>query len=1002
MKNFYKRGMLIIMFLLAMALLVLLAMGEAKAATPAFNSPYNFQQEINGNVTSPSGQPLLGVTVVVKNKNYGVTTTMEGNYSIEATPMDTLVFSFIGYKTQEIAIGNQSQINIALKEDIASLDEVTINAGYYEVTERERTGNISRVTAEEIENQPVLNPLATIQGRMPGVEISQSTGVPGGGFDIKIRGINSLRAEGNEPLFIIDGVPYPTSSITDNRVGKATLQTSPLANIDISNISSIEILKDADATAIYGSRGANGVVLITTKSAQAGIATYKVNIKKGAGQIANKMNLLNTSQYLSMRREAFLNSGAEPTPAGAPDLLIWDQQRNTDWQEELLGGTASLTNIQSSLAGGTEQTTYRLGVGFREENTVFPGNFKNRLYTGNLNLNHRSDNEKFRASVSAAYSYNSNELPKVDLTFAALRLAPNAPELYNEDGTLNWENSTFSNPLASLEERYEANTNNLISSINLGYQLLPGLELSSRFGYTHISTVESQYTPQTAFDPTSTNRRSASNSQSRLSTWILEPQLDYSNSLGKFDVSALIGGTIQKTTNEKQVINASGFTSDALLKNLQAAASTQILFSGATEYKYQAMYGRFHLDYDDKYLLNLTGRRDGSSRFGPGCEYASFGAVGLGWIFSEESIIKDNLSFLNLGKLRFSYGTTGSDQIGDYQFLDLWNATTFNYQNTGLFPTRLVNDDFGWETNRKLEGGLEISLFESAVNFSASYYRNRSSNQLIGLPLPGSTGFTSIQSNFPALVENKGWELVLSTRNYSNDNFEWTSSFNISIPKNTLLEYEDIEDSPYASTYSIGKSLSLQKGFRFEGVNPETGLYEFTDVNQDGFISFPDDLVDLAELDPEFFGGFQNTISYKNLTIDFLFQFVKQQGRSYHSSFNVPGFLSNQPEELANRWQNAGDEAPIQKVESGFGSAYFAYQNALNSGFTISDASYLRLKNISFSYKLPEFSGIQSSIFFQGQNLFTVTNYKGLDPENAGSNLLPPLQFLSVGLNINL
>lgn len=1003
MKNFYKKGMLIIMFLLAMGLLVILAMSQAKASTPAFKLPAFYQQELTGKVTGPNGQPLLGVTIVVKNRDYGVTTNIEGEFSIQVANGETLVFSSMGYQSQEILVQNQTPLNIILKEDRAALEEVTINAGYYTVTERERTGNISRVTAEELENQPVLNPLAAIQGRMPGVEISQSTGVPGGGFDIKIRGTNSLRADGNDPLFIIDGVPYPSNSITDDRVGKASIQTSPLANIDISNISSIEVLKDADATAIYGSRGANGVVLITTKSAKAGETRYNLNIQKGVGTVANHIDLLNTQQYLDLRREAYSNMGVEPTAAGAPDLLVWDQNWYTNWQDELIGGTADLTNIQGSISGGDSHTTYRFNGGFREENTVFPGDFKNRLFTGGINLDHRSKDGRFTAGVSSTFSYNRNELPKIDLTFPALRLAPNAPALYTPGGELNWENSTFSNPLALLEERYRGETSNLVSSATLGYQILSGLRLSSRFGFTQLITRENQYTPQSAFDPANTfNRRSASDNHSRLNTWTVEPQLDYKQKWGDFDLSVLVGATVQETTNDKQILQATGFSSDQLLENLQAAGSTQILFSGSTDYKYRAVYGRFHVDFKDKYLLNLTGRRDGSSRFGPGREYASFGAIGAGWIFSEEAFLKQALPWINFGKLRFSYGTTGSDQIGDYQYLDLWNATSFNYQNTtGLYPTRLVNEDFGWETNRKLEGGLELGLINDALNLGISYYRNRSSNQLVGLPLPGSAGFTSIQYNFPALVENKGWEFSLGTKSFGSEHFSWSTNLNLTIPKNTLLEYENIENSPYNYTYTVGEPISIQKGFRYNGVNPETGIYEFEDLNGDGFISFPDDLVDLVDLDPQFFGGFQNTFQYKDFTLDFLFQFVKQQGRNYYSTFDLPGFMTNQPLELIDRWQQVGDNAPFQKVESGFGTGYFAYQRASSSAFGYDDASYVRLKNLSLSYKVPEFAGINTRIYFEGQNLFTVTNYKGLDPENAGSNLVPPLRFLSLGLDIN-
>lgn len=961
--------------------------------------------EVNGLVTNKEGQSLPGVTVLIKNTNRGVSTDFNGEYRIMVPDKQSvLVFSSLGFKLQEIRVGDQSILNVTLEESVGQLNEVVLNAGYYNVTERERTGNISRVTAKEIENQPVLNPLAAIQGRMPGVEITQSTGVPGGGFEIKIRGTNSLRTNGNNPLYILDGVPFTSEPITNSSIVSAQIVTNPLNSINPSDIESIEVLKDADATAIYGSRAANGVVLITTKSGKSGNTKLNINTLTGVGQVSNYMDLLSTEQYLELRREAYANASLEPTAAGAPDLLLWDQDRETNWQQKLIGGTANIRNIQTSLSGGSDQLSFRAGAGFREETTVFPRDFYNRKFSGNLSFRHNPVNSNFRASVSSLFTIDQSTLPKQDLTLTALTLPPNAPELFEDDGSLNWENSTWTNPLAALEENYNGRVNNLVINSVLGYQISNGLEVTTNLGYTNMNATQVQITPQTAFDPAQElNRRASNRNESQLDTWIVEPQLNYKAKFGEFDFDALVGATIQETKRTANALNATGFSSDALLENLQAASSFRIINSRETNYKYRALFGRLHLDYKDKYLINLTGRGDGSSRFGPGREYGNFGAIGTAWIFSEEKLIKEHLAFLNFGKVRFSYGTTGSDQIGDYQYLDLYRPGfyTYNGQN-GINPTRIANPNFGWETNRKLEWGLELGLFEKRINFSGSYYSNESSNQLVGLPLPGTTGFTSVQSNFPATVSNTGLEIQLNTQNIDTQDFSWNTSFNISFPRNELKEYKNFEASPYANQYTIGKPLSIIRNFNYLGVDPETGLYDFEDINGDGFVSFPNDLIDITDLDPEYYGGLNNSLQYKNWQLDFFLQFARQKGLSYYNSFQSPGSRSNQPAEIVNRWRNAGDEATFQMASVGFNSAFFSYLNATGTSFNITDASYLRLKNISLSYQLPSINNIQSRIYFQGQNVLTLTDFKGLDPENAGRTQLPPLRFYAVGIDINL
>ncbi|MDX1471858.1 MAG: SusC/RagA family TonB-linked outer membrane protein, partial [Flavobacteriaceae bacterium] len=631
MKNFYRRGMLIIMFLLAMGFLVMLAMSQAKAATP-INHPISLQNQVTGTVSDQYGDPLLGVTVLVKNAQYGTTTNSFGEYELTASPEDTLVFSFIGYKTQQIPIKGRGQVNIQMVEDISSLNEVEINAGYYNVTERERTGNISRVTSEEIDKQPITNPLAALQGRMAGVNITQTSGVPGGGFDIQIRGINSINS-GIDPLYIIDGVPYASQSLGYNQTSTVFPGTnSPLNAINPSDIESIEILKDADATAIYGSRGANGVVLITTKKGSFGKTQLSLELNSGISVISSRADLMNTPQYLEMRREAYVNDGIEEFPSNAYDVNgTWDQNKYIDWQEGLIGGKALQNNANLRFTGGNEKNTFLLGGAWHKETTVFPGDNSYRKISAIANFSHNSEDDKLIIDFSGNFIIDKNDLPAFDLTRYTKNLAPNAPDLYNDDGSLN-DDPTWRNPLRFYaNQRYDVTNKNLISSAKISYNITKGLSVFSNLGYNTFSIYETRKLPSTIYSPSSglDSRYSAviSNEGDRQS-WIIEPQLKWQKTYGNWKLNLLLGATLQEQNESRVSLYSEGFPSNELIDDISAASFLAVLENFDTNYKYQAFFARTNFNYAGKYILNLTGRRDGSSRFGPGNRFSNFGAIG--------------------------------------------------------------------------------------------------------------------------------------------------------------------------------------------------------------------------------------------------------------------------------------------------------------------------------------------------------------------------------------
>ncbi len=968
---------------------------------------FNVQQsEISGIITDASGMPLAGVHIIVKATKQGVISDFDGSYTIQAHSKDTLIVSALGFVTQTISINNTTEINIQLEEDITQLDAVTLNAGYYTVKANEKTGSIARVTAQEIETQPVANPLSAIQGRMSGVFITQNTGVPGGSFNIQIRGRNSI-ASGNDPLYIVNGVPFNAnnaSTLGNLIVGGG----NPLSGIDLSDVESIDVLKDADATAIYGSRGANGVVLITTKNGGVGKTRFDVELQSGIGKVANSLDLLNREQYIMMREEAFANDGVTPTTANARDLLLWDTSHATNWQDKLIGGTANLTNAQATVSGGSELTSFRLGGGIRKETTVYPGDFKYKKASGHVQLNHGSKDQRFRMAFSGNYVSEVNKLFSQDLASFIL-LPPIAPKVYNDDGSLNWgpAGGSFNNPFSVIEKDYRVKTKTLVSHANISYRVFNGLTAKMGMGYTTTQTDEFQTTPTGAINPgLRTFLKAASNfNHTTVESWIVEPQLEYKRDLGKSTFNILLGSTFQQQTTEGQSTYATNFSSDLLLENVGAAGTTRST-SIFTDYKYQGVFGRLNYNYDSKYIVNITARRDGSSRFGPGNRFASFGAVGAAWIFSKESFVLKGVPFLSFGKLRGSYGTTGNDQIGDYRYLDSYSSTTYPYQDIlGLRPTRLFNPLYGWETNKKFETALELGFFKDRLRWSTTWYSNRSSNQLVGYPLPATTGFSSIQSNLAAKVKNTGLEFELHTINVDTGGFRWKTTANLSIPKNELLEFPDLESSSFAQIYEEGKSLSLIRAYHATGVNPQTGVYEFEDTNGDGMLNFPNDLQSLVELDPEFYGGVGNTLSYKGLQLDVFVQFVKQQGYNpLYLSGSAPGRLSNQLLQVLNRWQQPGDVTSIQQfTQSTASNASTAFNNSLFNGDNrFSDASFVRLKTVSCSYQIPEgaLGSFDAEIYLQGQNLLTFTGYDGLDPETNRSLRLPPLRMITMGMRL--
>jgi TonB-linked SusC/RagA family outer membrane protein len=976
---------------------------------------------LKGKITDADDKPIPGATVVITGTQQGTITAADGDFVLYNVKLNsTLLVSSIGFETRELPVKGASVL-VKLNVVVSDLDETVIIA-YGTTTKRLNTGNVSTVDSKELASQPVSNPLAALTGRIPGMFITQNTGVPGGGFNVLIRGRNSI-TNGIDPFYVIDGVPY-TSQLLPNQ-GNRILQPSngnlsqgagnPLSFISPSDIESISVLKDADATAIYGSRGANGVILITTKKGKPGKSQLGFNISTGISKVSKKIDLMNTQQYLQIRREAFKNDGVTPDQSNAPDLLTWDTTRSTDWQKALIGGTAHYTDVQASLSGGTANTQYLIGGNYHRETTVFPGRFSDQKSSAHFNISNISTNQKFKATLSGRYLIDDNHLPSADFTNYLSFLPSHAPDPYNSDGSLNWSNYNWGldNPFSLTKRIYNTRTNNLIGNLNLSYQLLSGLEITSNFGYTNMQVDDISTLPLSSLNPLLYKTGTASFTDNNIRSWIIEPQITYRLTIGKNKIDALVGTTFQQNTSKGQIVTGSGYTSDALLENIQAAPVIAVNSVTSAIYKYNAVFARLNYNRDNKYILNLTARRDGSSRFGDNNKFHNFGSVGAAWIFSQENFIQKSLSFLSFGKLRTSYGTTGNDQIGDYRFYDLFNPALYSYQGTvGLTPTNLYNPGLAWEETRKLEAGLDLGFLKDRILLNGSYYRNRSSNQLLFYTLSTVTGFPSIPANFPAIVQNTGLEFSLSTTNVKSNTLSWSSAINLTIPRNKLVAFPNIANTSYQYTLIVGQPLAITKAFHLIGVNDTTGVYEFADSKgapTSNPISGTDNTIAINTA-PEFYGGFSNTISYKGFQLDFAFQFTKQRGASQlFQSSSSPGMLSYNPStEALNRWKSPGDKAPIQQFTQSYSSsAFLAYYYASQSDYAFTDASYIRLKTLSLSYHLPaawtKKMNLQNCrIYILGQNLFTITKYKGIDPESQRIGALPPLRVITGGIELSL
>lgn len=972
--------------------------------------------ELKGQIKDANGKPVPRATIAIRGKGKVILADDDGRFSIPSLEENSILeVSAIGFIPMALQIGNgvtalkipgqpeggtammgsDQLLQVYLAPSVSPLDEVQVIA-YGQTTRRLGLGNVTTVRSQEIEKQPVSNILLALQGRVPGMQINTRSGsLPGTAPEITIRGINSIAA-GRAPLYILNGVPIPETQSSMNGIVQGF---SSLYNLNPADVESVEVLKDAEATAIYGSRGANGVILITTKKGNAGRTNVNINANTGFANIARRIPYLDIHQYNAMRREAFAQDGIIPTANNAKDLFTWDTINNLrNWQEDMLGHSTTTTDANVSVSGGDERTAFLISANYHKDGTTFPGGFGGDRKSMRMSVDHRSANNKIGISGNAGYSNSLIGLAQIN-PISYISLAPSYPYL-NPDGTPNF-NAPNGYPYAYEMQPFDNRMNNFSGNMTVRYAPIRNLNLKVTGGIDNTTSDQMQKTPAASQRANSQASMSIRNANAQV--WIVEPQLDYTLHAGKHTVNVLVGGTWQETTTKQLGANGTGFTSDALLDNISSAAIINT-YSYKSEYAYNSFFSRISYNWDQQYLVNVSFRRDGSSRFGPGKRFGNFGGASAGWIFTENELVKKALPFLSFGKIRGSYGINGNDQISDYGYITTYTNSS-PYQGPSLIPGNLANPDYRWEENRKLEAAVELGFLQDRFLFSAAWFRNRTDNQLINFVISPQSGYGSYQANFPALLQNTGWEFQVTSKNFTGKDFTWQTMLNFSLSRNKLLSFPNIEQTSYSSQIFVGYPLSVMQAYHFMGLS-DKGIPMLEDKTKNGSIS-SDDRYIVGSNNP-LFGGMSNEFSYKNFNLGFMLEYNRFMGFDNTISAARVGVQGgNVLTKVLDRWQKPGDEAHTKTPR--FTTSAATYNARFYSQSDIFWQTYhiLRLRNAHLSYDLPGMllrkAGIRKTqLYVHAQNLWVADRNKyRYDPESGNQNM-PPLRTFTFGINCTL
>jgi len=964
---------------------------------------------LTGRVQSATGEALAGVTITVP----GAPPQMSSEAGWFQVPMKgfhaMVDVSCLGYKREVVLLSNRQFQVITLQPVAVELDHVVVQA-YGKTTQRLATGSIAEVPASVLEASPDGNILGKLEGRVPGLFIRQFNGAPGSARLALIRGRRSIE-EGNRMLIVIDGVPLVDNdgymTVIGSGSAQGTLGAEVLNGIAPEDVASVEVLKDASATAIYGSRGANGVLLITLRSGSPGRLRWHAAVSAGVDKVIRPSRLMNTPQYLAMRREAIWNDGMKVDSANLPEAYAWDTTRSSDFQQYAMGHARFRRDANLGLSGGDSNTVFLVSGSYHREDAVFPGTLPDERISVFGRLHAQSGNRRLQVDLSGIEHWENNRLPQLDFSQSQY-LAPDAPPFFGASGQPQWNVNglSFLNLPATGYNRYRASVMNGYSHLDVSYDVLPGLVLRSSLGYYRLSAVEHSVQPILAQDPAYDPTGSTSVTNNSGHSEMVEETADLKRKVGPGQLDVLAGVNWQEQQSAYTTTVASGYTSD-LLMGTGGGNPTVTVTANNIVYRYEAVFGRINYNLKNRYIAEVSGRRDGSSRFGPGDQFGNFWATSGAWIFSEEPWAK-NWAVLSHGKLRGSIGTTGNDQLGANAFYaQTYTGTSAaqGYQGSqGLIPNSLANNNLRWEVNYNAEVALDLGFLNHRILCSVAWYRDWTLNQLVQSALPSQVGQPTVSVNMPANVVNRGMEFTLRTVNYSNKNWTWISTLMVSAPLNRLRSFPGLAHTQDSSLVVVGKSLSVVKGYAYQGVRADSGLYTFRDVNHDGVLD-GHDVVAGGNLDPRYYGGLDNVVRYKKWEIELFVEFRRQNGQNpyvilyqeYMPGFQSPYLEGNAPVEWLHRWRQAGDRVALQQVTESAGSAaYTSMQNYISSTANSIDASFVRLKNVALAYTLKH-----TRFWLKGENLLTYTHFPVTDPETQDPRVLPPVKTLAMGVQVN-
>ncbi len=952
-----------------------------------FLLPVNSQQRtITGTVTSAEdGQPVAGATVMIKGTTTGISTDINGKYQISAAPGAVLEFRFLGMTTKEVTIGTSTVVDVALEYELTGVDEVVV-VGYGSAIKRTVSGAITKVDTKGLSEMPTASFESAIQGKTAGVFIEQASGKLGEAVKMRIRGSSSVSAN-NQPLYVVDGVPITTESLSNVN----NQPVSPLADLAMSDVESIQVLKDASAAAIYGSRASNGVVIITTKRGKSGATKFNIDYTTGISEPSNLVKWLNADQYIELMNESMDNvsDGDGLVWGWLPKEDIWDifvpgwnEGYDTDWQKEAFQrGTLNRINVSGS--GGNESTTYYTGISYDHTKGILRGNNMTK-FSGRLNLDQKAT-EKLNFGLQMNLIRTEMDRVENDNAFATpLQLVAQAPvtPVYDpETGELN-TNTIYYNGLISLRDGFNNQTSfRSLANAYGSYKILKNLTFRSEFGTDIMDLREKNFWGRLTIGAGPAGE--AQNRSVRVVNYNWENYFTFAKTFDAHDINVVAGMSYQESNTTGSDVQGKGFPTDDF-NNIANAAEATVFSSWDEAHSYLSYFARANYKLSDKYLFSVSGRVDGSSRFGVDNRYGFFPAVSAGWILSEEDFmsgIKNTLSYL---KLRASYGITGNSGIPDYAHLALYTGVNYAGRNA-LQPTQLQSRELGWENTAQTDIGIDFGFFKNRLSGELDFYYKKTTDLLLYRTLPSTSGFEGVWSNIGEL-ENKGIEFALHSNNFVGD-FKWTTDFNIAFNRNKILNINGPEITPNGINYVIeGQPIGVFKMRKYAGVDPDNGdaIYYINDTSNEATSNYnlAGDLI-VGSPNPDFTGGFNNSMEYKGFDLNILMSFVYGNdvfnGGGRYQSANGDWF-DNQTVDQMNRWQNPGDITDVPQARLGESNG------TNNSSRYLSDASYLRIRNVNFGYNFPA-SVLRKArlsamrIYLGVQNLYTFTNYKGWDPE---------------------